>query len=68
MAESNPDSGVPIPPITFRFRWVCESGHTVKQTGPYEKDYDAADEGGKVHDDDEHGGAATHTVETSATP
>lgn len=52
----------------FRYRWVCESGHTVKQTGPYKSTYDAAAAGGKAHDDAEHEGFSAATVETSYVP
>ena len=56
------------PPIKFRCRWVCDSGHTIKKTGPYQKTYAAARKGADAHDKAEHGGVTTATIETSETP
>lgn len=59
---------LPGPAFTFRFRWVCESGHTVKRTGPYTTDYNVAAAGGLAHDKAHHGGLPFSRVEISAVP
>ena len=51
--------------IQLRYRWVCESGHPTKRTGPYKKNYQDAREGGDDHDAAHHDGAAYSTVEAS---
>jgi hypothetical protein len=53
--------------LTFRYRWVCDSGHTAKQKGPYKSSYDLARKGGDAHDKARHGGVTTSTVEISST-
>lgn len=56
------------PKLKFRHRWVCESGHTTRKTGPYQDKRSDAEAGGKAHDDADHGGTTTATIETSMVP
>ena len=49
----------------LRFRWVCESDHTVKRTGPYKDNYEDAEAGGRAHEEASHDGQSTIWIEES---
>jgi len=67
MAKTTKSKGKKKRSITFRYRWVCDSGHTTKKTGPYQKTYGLARKGGDAHDKTYHEGVTTSTIEISAT-